>query len=275
MGNDMQRQQPLLERQMTRSVVGRYVTASGLAATFAIRRSLMATVSCLALTGAAAAADIPARAPVKAPPPPVVTQIWAGPYIGLNGGAVWHRTAVDTTIPVVPYDSARMTKTGGTFGGQVGYNWQSQNFVYGLEADANWVAGADGSQRKIANNGVGVPVIYTTKLTWLATARARAGVAFGRTLVYGTGGLAVGDAKNSWTFAAFCCELITNNKTRAGWTAGGGIEHFISNPHVTVKAEALYVDLGRTTVPSAFGNDYRSRFKNTAIVGRLGVNLKW
>jgi outer membrane immunogenic protein len=269
------RQRTLLERHMIRPVVGRCVTASGLAATLAIRRSLMATVSCLALTGAAAAADIPARVPMKAPSPPVVTQIWAGPYIGVNGGAVWHRMAVDTTDVGVPYDSARTRVTGGTFGGQVGYNWQSQNFVYGLEADANWVGG-ETSHRQIANNGLGVAVIYTTKLTWLATARARAGVAFGRTLVYGTGGLAVGGVNNSWTFApGFCCELITNNKTRAGWTAGGGIEHFISNPHITVKAEALYVDLGRTTVAETSGTGYTSRFKNTAIVGRLGLNLKW
>ena len=69
--------------------------------------------------------------------------------------------------------------------------------------------------------------------------------------------------------------FIAYSDTRVGWTAGGGIEHFISNPHVTVKAEALYVDLGRTTVTDTFGGGYTSRFKNTAVIGRLGLNLKW
>jgi hypothetical protein len=46
----------------------------------------------------------------------------------------------------------------------------------------------------------------------------------------------------------------------------------ISNPHVTVKAEALYVV--SANVASA-GSTYLSHFKNTSVVGRLGVNLKW
>jgi outer membrane immunogenic protein len=239
-----------------------------------MKRQLMATVSCLALTGAASAADIPARMPVKAPPPAVV-QLWAGPYIGVNGGAVWHRTETDTTtILGTSYDSARTQATGGTFGGQVGYNWQSQNFVYGLEADANWISAKKSHQQDATGPGFTFLLVHTTKLTWLATARARGGIAFGRTLVYGTGGLAVGGVERHWNMVSpSCCDGVTSNKTRTGWTAGGGIEHFISNPHVTVKAEALYVDLGRTTASSASG--YTSRFKNTAVVGRLGLNLKW
>jgi outer membrane immunogenic protein len=241
------------------------------------RTFLMATVSCLALTGGASAADIPARMPVKAPPPVVVTQIWAGPYIGLNGGLAWNRLETDRTAnppPAFTYATEKTTAVGATFGGQVGYNWQSQNFVYGLEADLNWV----GARKTETTQNPGFfPVVNSTKLTWLATVRARAGVAFGRTLVFGTGGLAVGQVKNSLTFPPpIVCGVcpLESNGTRAGWTAGGGIEHFISNPHVTVKAEALYVDLGRKTHTTSDGF-YTSRFKNNAIVGRLGVNLKW
>jgi opacity protein-like surface antigen len=89
----------------------------------------------------------------------------------------------------------------------------------------------------------------------------------------------VGGVKNAWTFpppivCGGSCEL-SDRKTKAGWTAGGGIEHFITNPHVTVKAEALYVDLGRSTGTDGASGNYTSRFKNTAVVGRLGLNLKW
>ncbi len=255
------------------------MTAADLAATGAIKRSLMATVSCLAFTGVASAADLPARMPVKAPPPAVVTQIWAGPYVGVNGGAVWHRLETDTTLTgfAGTYDSTRIKTSGGTFGGQVGYNWQSQNFVYGLEADVNWVNGK-GSDQHVANNGLGFGVAHTTKLSWLSTVRARGGVAFGRTLLFATGGFAVGGVKNSWTFPTISCPggcELSDSNTKAGWTAGGGIEHFISNPHVTVKAEALYVDLGRPTVTGGAGGNYTSRFRNTAVIGRLGLNLKW
>jgi outer membrane immunogenic protein len=109
-----------------------------------MRHQLLATVSCLALTSAASAADLPARMPVKAMPAPAIVQLWAGPYIGINGGAVWHRQESDTYAAsgTVPYALDRkVTATGGLVGGQVGYNWQSQNVVFGLEADG-WSASA-------------------------------------------------------------------------------------------------------------------------------------
>jgi outer membrane immunogenic protein len=246
-----------------------------------IKRCLMATVSCLALTGVASAADLRAPMPVKAPPPAVVTQLWAGPYIGINGGAVWNRLETDTTLVgfTGTFDTARINKAGGTFGGQVGYNWQSQNFVYGLEADLNWV-GAKGTDQHRANNGIGFLTTHTAKLSWLATVRARGGVTFGPNLLFVTGGLAVGGVKNDWTFPTNILCLggppgcpVSDHSTRVGWTAGGGFERFVTN-NLTVKAEALYVDLGRKSATDFNGN-YTSRFKNTAIVGRLGLNLKW
>jgi outer membrane immunogenic protein len=237
-----------------------------------LKRQLLVTVSTLALTGLASAADLPARMPVKAMPAPVIVQLWAGPYIGINGGAVWHRVTVDSTfLDGTPYDYAKLTGTGGTVGGTIGYNWQSQNFVFGLEADGNWVGA-----KETKTQGAGSSLNYTSKLEWLATVRARAGMAFGSTLMFVTGGLAVGGVNNSWTWP-FCCELVANDKTQFGWTVGGGIEHFIT-PRVTLKAEALYVDLGRATVSTpntATSDGYTARFKNSAVIGRLGVNLKW
>jgi len=81
--------------------------------------------------------------------------------------------------------------------------------------------------------------------------------------------------ENEWRFTGSPTPAVRQDDTRVGWTAGGGIEHFISNPHVTVKAEALYVDFGRDSVPGATSLAYTSRFRNSAIVGRLGLNLKW
>lgn len=252
------RQRIFLERHSVRSVVARRVTNSGLAATLMIKRSLLATVSCLAL-GAPAAAEVP---------------IWAGSYLGLNGGIVSHRVDTDTVYGSAnlangePHDLARTTATSGTFGAQVGYNWQSQNFVYGLEADLNWV-----NERSSFSQGPSFfTVVYNTKLGWLATARLRGGIAFGRTLVYGTGGVAAGYVESSWGVNG--SPLIVSNGTRTGWTAGGGVEHFISNQHVTVRAEVLYVDLGSRTRETQ-DRGYRARFKTDAVVGRLGLNLKW
>jgi outer membrane immunogenic protein len=238
-----------------------------------MKQLLLATVSSLALASFASAADLPARMPVKAPAPAMIVQSWAGPYIGVNGGAVWHRLKADTFDPDL-FDSATLTGVGATFGGQVGYNWQSQNFLFGLEADANWV-GAKDTHQQLGNFGIGAPVNITSKLTWLSTVRARGGLVFGPNLLFVTGGLAIGGVKNFWAIPGFTCGgvpcQVSESDARVGWTAGGGFERFITS-NVTAKAEVLYVDLGRETV---VGNGYTSRFKNSSIVGRLGVNLKW
>ena len=235
------------------------------------KRQLLVTVSTLALTGIASAADLPARMPVKAMPAPVIVQQWAGPYIGINGGAIWHRQESDTYAAsgTVPYALDRkVTATGGMVGGQVGYNWQSQNVVFGLEADLDWV-GASKSQVVAAASSL----TFTSKLNWLSTVRARLGFAAGQTLFFATGGLAIGGVKNNWRFTATPALAVESNDTRVGWTAGGGIEHFISS-NVTLKAEALYVDLGKQSQLGP-GSTYVTHFKNTAIIGRAGVNLKW
>jgi opacity protein-like surface antigen len=70
-----------------------------------LRRYLLVTVSAAALSTSAMAADIPARMPVKAPPPVVAPWSWAGFYIGLHAGAVWNHAAFtdlgDETVPPV------------------------------------------------------------------------------------------------------------------------------------------------------------------------------
>ena len=66
--------------------------------------------------------------------------------------------------------NAQDPSTGGTIGATIGYNWQAQGFVFGLEADGNWVGAKETKRQAPASI-----VDYTSKLEWLATVRARAG----------------------------------------------------------------------------------------------------
>jgi outer membrane immunogenic protein len=225
----------------------------------------LATVSSVALAGVASAADLPARMPTKAPVAPVAAT-WTGFYLGINGGAVWHRAEFDGVDAVSGTYSGTAEPTGGTFGGQIGYNWQIQNFVLGVEADWNWV-GADGSG-SVTNWGGGT---LNTDLSWLATVRGRAGVLISPpTLIYATGGYAAGRVENSTNAGGG----FVNNETRSGWTVGGGIEHRFA-PQWSVKAEVLYVDLGSSTVQGVLGSGYAGTFENTAVVARVGLNFKF
>src|SRR5215475_4155865 len=98
---------------------------------------LLASAAALAVGGVvatASAADLARRPPP--PPPPtkaplvVPTYNWTGAYIGINGGYGFGRSKWDG-LP------ATFDVNGGMIGGQIGYNVQSSQFVYGLEGDGD------------------------------------------------------------------------------------------------------------------------------------------
>ncbi len=193
-----------------------------------MKRVLLASVGALAwaaLVGPAGAADLSRRYEPPITKAPVYNPVynWTGFYIGINGGGGWGRSRWDTA------DS--FNTSGWLVGGTAGYNWQMGQTVLGLEGDVNW-ANIKGSTTTFC------PLGCNTSDTWLATFRGRIGYAFDRVLPYVTGGLAVGDIKASTPL------LPGASQTNVGWTVGGGIE-FAAAGNWSVKAEYLYVDLGK------------------------------
>src|SRR5262249_18180995 len=164
-------------------------------------------------------------------------------------------------------------KTGATVGGLVGYNWQQGSFVYGVEGDWNWI-NTKASQSPVAVTPHGDPASISLDVSWLATLRGRAGVAFNSALLYITGGVAFGHVNNSVEVTSNSTPgsvaSFTQNQTKVGWTAGVGAEYMFS-PHWTARAEFRYVDLGKTNVACSsatnFGqcvsSAYRGDFRNT------------
>src|SRR6516225_10014112 len=98
---------------------------------------LLAAVSLVAIsaTAPALAADLAARPYTKAPAMIAAVYDWSGFYIGINGGGGSSHTTWDLTG--FGRDGSH-DATGGTVGGQVGYRWQSGQFVFGLEGQGNW-----------------------------------------------------------------------------------------------------------------------------------------
>jgi outer membrane immunogenic protein len=242
-----------------------------------LRRYLLLTVSAAALSTSALAADIPARMPVKAPPPVVVAPSWTGFYIGVNAGAAWNRVEFTDlggpTVLAFPRGTTYWSPNdvGFTGGGQAGYNLQSGNFVFGVEADINYVSNK--SSITLPGNPFG-PITSTSKLDWMATVRGRLGMTFASTLFYATGGWAFAHFQDTWNIPG---ATIPGNveKTRSGWTAGGGIEHMLTS-NWTVKVEALYADFGRWDgFLTGFGGTYRTQFEHQVLTVRGGLNWKW
>jgi outer membrane immunogenic protein len=207
-----------------------------------MKKFLLATVSILALSSVARASDLPAKARTAVPDS---IPLWAGGYVGIQGGVVRHDAIIDTNC-FFDCSTIDRTKTGATIGGLLGYNLQRGSFIYGLEGDWSRVGA------RIDNhffNGVLETAATSNDVRWLATVRGRAGLAVDATLVYFTGGVAFGNVKNSIIddFRGEVLSSFSENKTRVGWTAGVGVEHMFS-PHWTARAEFRYVDLGKTGV---------------------------
>src|SRR5947209_13802138 len=160
-----------------------------------LRKILMTTVAASAMVGSAYAADLPSR---KAPPmayiPPVPIFTWTGFYIGVNGGGAFranNNNAYNNAIffggaaPVFGFNNNNNNNNGRFLvGGQAGVNWQVNQFVLGIEGDGDAVLG---------NNTSTFPGAPRSSSTgFFGTVRGRAGIAFDRFLVYGTGGVAFG-----------------------------------------------------------------------------------
>ena len=245
-------------------------------------RILLGSLAALTLSAASTmAADLPARMPVKAPIMAPEIYNWAGFYIGGNGGYSWGRSRSDMSFfnsatgaaiapPAGAVTSNSFNLDGGVAGGQAGYNWQTSNWVFGLETDLQW-SGERGSASFFcpgsgaspvipsvctpgvvgvpATNGTGVTV--DQKIEWFGTFRARAGVLVAPSiLAYATGGLAYGSVKTDMTLRSIGVPGATTNSsssssssTHAGWTVGGGIEAMFGS-NWSGKVEYLYVDLG-------------------------------
>jgi outer membrane immunogenic protein len=207
--------------------------------------------------GAASAADL-------SRPPPMVTKApyyapyynWTGFYAGINGGygfgsSNWSALASSFDV------------NGGMFGGQIGYNWQFGQFVYGLEGDGDW------TDLRGTGNALGcVATVCKTRNDFLATARGRIGYAADRWMPYLTGGLAVGNIRTTTPgFSGI-------DQTNAGWTVGGGLEVALVG-NWTAKAEYLYVDLGNAGCGGGCGFGIPNNVGLTTNVVRGGINYRF
>lgn len=197
---------------------------------------------------------------------------WTGPFIGVNVGYGWD-TGDRVKLPNRSTDpqldgfvefansvrlfprSLPLNADGVLGGGQIGYNWQpSSDWVLGVEADFQ---GADIKDEASTRRAPGFDLTETgvgKKIDWFGTARLRAGYLVDpQWLVYATGGLAYGETRLSFNttdmdFGCITGGTICTDKTssgvKLGWTAGGGTEVLLS-PSWSLKAEYLYLDLGR------------------------------
>lgn len=204
------------------------------------------------------------------------------------------------TLPIDSIAHARFGsmdahRSGFAGGVQIGYNFHvARNFVFGFEGDVTFLNGKQTSSASNAFTGSaywscdkctpdnffgGTPYNWTStgagmnsasttvEQSWLSTLRARAGLAFDRLLVFGTGGLAFAKVKvSSFDRASYTLtpdsggnnsnSLLSGATTqtwsgaatenRLGFSIGGGAEYALTRNWL-LRGEYLYYNLGSIT----------------------------
>jgi outer membrane immunogenic protein len=209
----------------------------------------LAAVVSVAGFGAASAADMA----VKARPIVVPIYNWTGCYIGVSAGG--KGVAVNDTVhipataltPASAADLGRLEDATWIAGGQVGCNYQSGRWVFGIEGDAHAQKWATSS---ILAGGVLPPLfvpgdIFELHSDWQASARGRIGYALDRTLFYVTGGAAWTQVKAYTNWIPFQGQVLFpgtiayDTKTLLGGTVGAGVE-YAATDNFTLGLEGRY-----------------------------------
>jgi len=243
-------------------------------------KTILGAASLLVLSSASVlAADLP----MKAPPIVAPVYTWTGFYIGVNGGGGAMNDSNTTGIGsstgqsltnlsgISSFGSTGSSGgggnafhgTGGLAGGQLGYNYQMGNWVFGVEGEGYWsgMKGTFDQSLNLYGSGSQSGVLAQTNFThnetqnkYDFTIAGRMGLAFDRTLVYGKAGWAWGkfDAFDSSGVTGFppIYTSFSSSMGTASWGGtlngplfGLGIEYLITN-NWTAKLEYNYIAYG-------------------------------
>lgn len=221
-----------------------------------MRRSLLLAAACAIVTvQAAAAADMPTKAPAYKAVEPLPYN-WTGLYVGAHAGYGWGSNQSTATSATSSFPTGfvfdRANTSGGLGGGQIGFNYQAANWVFGIEGDYSWanINGSETSRSPL----IATSTLSNSKLTWLATATGRVGYAWNNWLPYVKGGAAwAHNESNSTTSTAAGVVTATSvgSETRSGWTIGAGVEYGFWN-NWSARVEYDYLDFGTAGVSRLF-----------------------
>ena len=227
-----------------------------------IRRLLLQAAACAAAAGSAVAADLPYR---EAPPAYIAPAFsWTGLYLGGQIGFAWGQDTFSGYGPGYAFSGVQSNPSGVVGGAHVGYNYQINQFVIGLEGDVEGLS--YGKSYQYGNT------YYNSHIPVQGSVRGRLGFALDRALFYVTGGGSFADFNTTYQGPFGYTSL---NRSVAGWTLGGGIEYAITN-NWTARAEYRYADYGSfTDYPSLLYGVSATTHHETTNAVRLGFSYKF
>jgi outer membrane immunogenic protein len=215
-------------------------------------KCLLMMAALFALGSSAFAADLPNVKGALIFTPPAFS--WTGLYIGVQAGYQWGATNFDSNAATIQGQSfigglPGYDASGVVGGAHLGYNWQVDEWVIGVEGDIEGSSYSGSGSGTGSAGGPGLPPVpisspgfssYRTNIPIEGSARLRIGYAWDRVLFYATGGGTLADVQTAYTAPAGSDSFAAG---RLGWTLGAGIEYAI-DPNWSIRAEYRYTDFG-------------------------------
>jgi len=228
------------------------------------------------------AADLPARTYTKAPAMIAAVYDWTGFYVGLNGGggfahSCWTNTSVAGVATVPNVSEGCHDASGGMVGGQVGYRWQSANWVFGVEGQGDW---ADFKGSNVSAAGLAAPltgITNQTKIDALGLITGQVGYAWNNVLWYVKGGAAVTHDRYHGYVTGTGLLLDSADETRWGGAVGTGVEVGFA-PNWTVGVEYDHMFMGKHTLTLTTPGAAVTRtdtVKQDVDLASVRVNYRW
>jgi outer membrane immunogenic protein len=246
-----------------------------------MKRALVGLIAATALVSPAVAADLPVPVEPIVAPVPVFT--WTGFYVGANAGwaccsdqdvGLFDNDDRDGDGIIFEGDVASLDDDGGFVGVQAGYNFQWNWLVAGIEGDWQWSGLFDDEAGSTSTGPLdGFRTFSSSDIDWFATLRGRAGFAWQRLFLYGTGGLAAGNQEYTVRIRGFGRDIRADEEVEWGWVAGAGAE-FAFTDNLSAKAEWQFIDLG-TESASSPGGGFTTHPTIEFHTFRVGVNYRF
>jgi outer membrane immunogenic protein len=246
-----------------------------------MKKLLLATTGLVALVASApaSAADLPMRTYTKAPAMVTTINDWGGFYVGFNAGGGSSRDRwnllTNNGVAVNPALSNEGTTNGGgaAVGGQIGYRYQMQNWVLGVEAQGDW------SNFKGTNRNLVIPTLTDrSQVNGFGLFTGQVGYSWAPNFLgyIKGGGAVVGDRYDTFTTATGVM-VDRANTTRWGGTVGAGLEYaFAPNWSVGAEYDHLFMGTKNLNFVNAAGATLMTRsIKQDVDIGLLRVNYKF
>lgn len=236
-----------------------------------------------------------------APAPVYMPFSWSGWYVGVHGGWAEGENDNDRNCPKHDYESycyyyghyydhksfGHSADFDGGFGGvQVGVNSQSGRLVAGIEVDIGYfdLDGSDKSSHYYydENYDYKAHLHSDAELGWYGVLALRLGLAHGKALFYGKGGLAIAEIEAKGGASIYYAdddEWVKfhegnghSDDHEIGWVVGAGLEYAVKD-NWTVKAEYLYFDFGGFDFQDDYGFHHDNDVELHTV--KLGINYKF